>query len=266
MAIGFPTNTVVLIIATMIVSGAGSWFILSQGLRQLPVAQHVRRTWRWGVAILLITWLLTRLAFAVYPPGGAVLATQFLITFTSLGLGLLAGILSLLISPVFRQIIRAIPETWLVGIHSIRITGFLFLALMDMKLLPAEFALSAGYGDMTVGLLALGMVYLLAKRKPYARALVIGWNMLGLLDFVSALTTGGIYIVPFSAQLAASGVSLLYLNYVLIVPSFGVPLYALLHIYSLFQMSSRRVGETKQDVEEPVQSPVFQGEQHSIHS
>jgi TRAP-type C4-dicarboxylate transport system permease small subunit len=136
---------------------------------------------------------------------------------------------------------------------------------MDMGLLSAEFALSASYGDMIVGLLALAMVYLLAKRKTYARALVIGWNVLGLLDFVSALTAGGMYIVPFSAQIAASGVSLFYLNYVLIVPSFGVPLYALLHIYSLFQMSSTRVDETKQDIEEPVRAPVFQGEPRSVH-
>jgi hypothetical protein len=71
----------------------------------------------------------------------------------------------LLISPTFRQLVRAIPETWLVGIHTIRVAGFLFLALMDMGLLPAEFALSASYGDMIVGLLALAMVYLLAKRK-----------------------------------------------------------------------------------------------------
>jgi hypothetical protein len=240
MSIGFPTNVVVLIIATMIASGTAWWFILSQGLERLPIAPGARSRWRWGAAILLSTWLLARLALSLYPPAGPALATQFLITFTSLGLGLLAGILPLLISPVFRQILRAVPETWLVGIHAARLTGFLFLALMDMKLLPAEFALSAGYGDMTVGLLALGLVYLLAKRKPYARALVIGWNLLGLLDFVSALTTGGIYIVPFATQLAASGISTIYLNYVLIVPSFGVPLYASLHIYSLFQMFSSR--------------------------
>lgn len=139
MSINFPTNTVVVIIATMIASGAAAWFILSQGLDRLPLAQSIRRRWRWGAAILLSTWLLTRLALAVYPPGDAILATQFLITFTFLGLGLLAGILPLLLSPVFRQILHAVPETWLVGIHAARLAGFLFLALMDMNLLPAEF-------------------------------------------------------------------------------------------------------------------------------
>ena len=265
MSIGFPTNTVVLIIATMIASGTGVWSILSQGLTRIPIAQHIRRRWRWGAAFLLSTWLLARLALAVYPPGDAVLATQFLITFISLGYGLVVGILLLLISPVFRQVVRAVPETWLIAPHAVRLTGFFFLALMDMKLLPPEFALSAGYGDMTVGLLALGMIYLLAKRKPYARALVIGWNILGLMDFVGALTTGGLYIVPFSAQVAAAGISLNYLNYVLVVPSFGVPLYALLHIFSLIQMSSRRVEETKPDTGELVQTPVLQGEGRSAH-
>jgi hypothetical protein len=171
-------------------------------------------------------------------------------------LGLLAGILPLLLSPVFRQIIRAVPATWLVGIHAIRLAGFNFLALMDMKLLPAEFALPAGYGDMTVALLALGLVYLLVKRKPYARALAIGWNGLGLLDFVVALTTGFMIVGPFTAQVAASGVSPLYLNYVAIVPSFGVPLFTLLHIYSLFQLLSARVDKTKQDKRD---SPFWSG-------
>jgi hypothetical protein len=239
MSIGFPTNTVVLIIAAMIGAGAGVWFSLSHGLRQVSAAPQA---WRWGVAIVLILWLLVRLILSVNPPGAAVLGAPFTNTF--LVLGMLAGILPLLLSPLFRQVIRAVPETWLVGIHAIRVAGFLFLALMDMRLLPAEFALPAGYGDITVGLLALGVVYLLAKRKPYARALAIGWNVLGLLDFISALATGIIYIGPFAAQLAASGISPLYLNYVFIVPSFGVPLFALLHIYSMFQLLSVSVGKT----------------------
>src|SRR5262249_7585979 len=119
--------------------------------------------------------------------------------------------------------------------------GFVFLALLDMKLLPAEFALPAGYGDMIVGLLALAVVYSLAKRKPYARAFTIAWNILGLLDFTTALTTGNIYLAPFASQLAASGISPLYLNYVLIVPTFAVPLLTVLHLYSLVQMLSPHV-------------------------
>jgi hypothetical protein len=263
MSIGFPTNTVLLIIAVMIGVGAGSWLILSQGLSQIPVAPRLKRTWRWAGAIVLITWLLSRLALALHPPGGVV--SRVSVTITFLGLGMLAGVLPLLISPVFRQVVRAAPQTWLVGIQTIRVAGFLFLALMDMKLLPAEFALPAGYGDMTVGVLALAMIYLLAKRTPYARGLAIGWNLLGLLDLAVALTTGILYTGPFAVQLAASGVPLLYLNYVLIVPAFGVPLFALLHLYSLFQLVSVRADETTPGVEEPVHAPGFSAEQCSVH-
>jgi hypothetical protein len=159
-----------------------------------------------------------------------------------------------LLSPFFRQIVRAVPETWLVGIHAIRVFGFLFLALMDMNLLPAQFALPAGYGDILVGLLALAIINLLAKRHPYARTLAIGWNILGLLDFTVALMTGIIYIGPFADQLATSGVSLSYLNYVLIVPTFGVPLFTVLHIYSLFQMLSSPAEKTKQNIKIPALS------------
>jgi len=265
MSIDFPINTLVLTIGTMIASGTVSWFILSQGLERIDVSQNVRRKWRWGAAILLSGWLLARLVLAAFPPGEAVLATQFLITFISFGYGLAVGIL-LLASSVFRQVVRAIPASWLIAPHAIRLAGFLFLALMDMKLLPAEFALSAGYGDFLTGLLALGMVYLFEKKKPYARTLAIGWNAFGLLDFISALITGAIYIVPFATQLASSGGSLSYLNYVLVVPSFGVPLYASLHIYSLIQIFSRRADERKQNIEGQLQAPVFQGEGRSTRS
>jgi hypothetical protein len=265
MTLGFPTNTVAAIIAAMIGAGVGAWFSVAYGLRQLPFAPRILRRWRWGAAIVIFPWLLVVVAVAVIAPGNTVVGAPYIIT--SLGFGLLAGMLPLLISPTFRQLIRAIPATWLIGVHAIRILGFLFLALMDMQLLPGAFALPAGYGDITVGLLALGLVYLFAKRSPYARALAIGWNVLGLLDFAAALTTGILYIGPFAAQLAASGASPLYVNYVLIVPSFGVPLYTLLHIYLLFQLVSARVGKMTPGLDAPPYTQRFhQNSALCIHS
>lgn len=136
---------------------------------------------------------------------------------------------------------------------------------MDMRLLPAEFALPASYGDITGGLLALRMVYLFTKHKPYAPTLAIGWNALGLLDFVSALASGIAFIGPFAVQLAAHGTSPLYLNYILIVPAFGVPLYTLLHIYSLFQLISTRAGKPTPGLDTPAHSPAFTPEIRAIH-
>ncbi len=264
MSIGFPMNTVILIVAVTIGTGVGAWFIVSQALERLEGAPAIKRGWRWGVALILGLWLLIRLAFAVNPPGGAVLGREVNIGF--IVVGLLIGLLPLLLSPFFRQLIRAMPATWLVGLHTIRLEGFVFLALLDMKLLPAGFALPAGYGDMTVGLLALGLVYLLARQKPYARTLAIGWNLLGLLDLVSALTTGVLYIGPFAAQLAAAGISPLYLNYVFLIPDFVVPLLAALHFYSLFQLLSGNVGEVRPRGEAPVPAHTSLTERRSVQS
>jgi hypothetical protein len=95
---------------------------------------------------------------------------------------------------------------------------------------------------MAVGLLALGVAHLLDQRRPRARALAIGWNVLGLLNFATAFATAFaadfVYLGPFATRLAAFGVSLLYLNYVLLIPSFIVPLFSLLHVFSLFQILS----------------------------
>jgi hypothetical protein len=247
MAITFPTNTIALIVTAMLVTVSGSLFILAQGLRQLPVTPQSKRLWLWGAAIILVAWLATLLALALNPPSSTPLAASTVVTF--LGAGMAAGLLPLFVSPTFRQIVRAIPPTWFVAMHITRILGFGFLALMDMKLLPAVFALPAGYGDMIVAVLALGVLYLHITRNRHARALTIAWNGLGLLDFVGALVTGVLYIGPFAAQLATAGASLSYLNYVLIVPSFGVPLYTLLHIYSLFQLLSARADRPTEKAE-----------------
>jgi hypothetical protein len=263
MELGFPTNTLAAIVAAMIGTSVGVWLNLTIGLRRLSVAPPIEQRWRWGIAAILITWLLIVLAVAWVAPGNTIVGTPYIATL--LTLGLLAGTLPLLISPAFRQVVRAIPAAGLIGVHAIRVLGILFLALLDMRLLPAEFALPAGYGDIAVGLLALGMVYLFAKRKSYASTLAIAWNALGLLDFVSALASGILFIGPFAAQFAAHGTSPLYLNYVLIVPTFGVPLYTLLHIYSLFQLVSARAGKPTPGLDAPDHARIYASEPRAIH-
>ncbi len=253
MTIGYPTNTIIMILATMVAVGISAWVVLLQGIRRLAIAPNSQRLLSWGIAIMLAAWLLTRAVLAAVSLGDEPFRAQFNITMASLVLGLAAGVAPLVFSSRFRQIVGAIPQTWLIGVHSIRLAGFLFLALLDMRLLPATFALSAGYGDMATGLLALGLVYLFHSRPAAARPLAIVWNLLGLLDFVSALTTGFLYLTPFATELSATGVSIGYLNYVLIVPAFGVSVYTVLHLYSLYQLLPAHV-ERIQPVQERQQA------------
>jgi len=234
----FPTNTIVLITGAMVQAGVCAWLILSATLSRLPLAPQTRRNWRWGAGSLLTIWLLVRLVLQVSPPGDRVLGANATVAFVAFGM--LAGTLPLWISPTFRQIVQATPATWIIGIHAGRFIGGLFLTLLDMKLLPAEFARPAGYGDVTVAALSMLVVYLLATNKPYARSAAIAWNLLGILDFVVALITGVTYIPPFVRQLALSGASIQYINYVLIIPAYGVPIMSLFHVYSMHQLFSRQ--------------------------
>jgi hypothetical protein len=239
----FPTHIVVLITAAMIQTGVGVWFLLSATVSRLPLAQHTRRNWRWGIGILLMAWLVVRLALQFSFPGGRVLGANATVAFVVFGIA--AGTLPLWISPTFRQIVQAMPATWTIGIQTGRVVGGLFLALLDLKLLPPEFARPAGYGDVIVGVLALVVVYLLATGNPNARRAAIGWNLLGILDFVIALITGVTYIPPFVRQLAVTGVSTMYVNYVLIIPAYGVPIMSVFHVYSLRQLLASETNSTQ---------------------
>ncbi len=234
----YPTNIVFLIVVAMAIAGIAVWFSLSGALQTLSLPSSVKRNWRWGIGLVLALWFGVRYALALNPPGSPVLTAPYVFGFVAFGIT--AGTLPLLLSSTFREIIRATPPSQIIGIHAGRVVGGLFLTLMDMKLAPANFALPAGYGDVAVALLAVVVVYTLAAHKPYARTLIIIWNLLGLLDFITALVTGSLYIPSFVSQLIASGISPSYMNYVLMIPTFGVPLIGVLHVYSLYQVFSRR--------------------------
>lgn len=253
MSSDFPTHIVILIHLGIIGATLVAWFCLSEVLRQMSLPQQVKRNWRWGTAIVLSLWLIIRIGLSIGSSDGSVLGAPVTVGFVVFGITV--GTLPLAFSPIYRKIISATPLTWIIAIHASRIVGGSFLALLDMKLLPREFALPAGYGDITVSILALITVYALATRKPYARTLALVWNVLGILDFISALVTGTVFIAPFARQLSAAGVSLSYLNYVLIIPSFGVPLISVLHVYSLYQLWTQRKHETRQDISDPVRNP-----------
>lgn len=245
MSIGFPYNTVFWLVMSMFGTAISVWFILSRGLSKASLPRQIQQKWRMGLSVVLGLGLLARLAFAVFLPGGGSIAALFATSFSFTGVIFLAGLLPLLFSSNYRRMIRSIPVTWLIGVQAIRVEGFFFLALNDMKLLPAGFALPAGNGDIIAGLLALGTIglLLLRQQKPYTRALAVAFNLYGLADLFTAQITGAIFFRPFVTQLAASGIALNYLNYALLIPSFGVPVMTVIHLYSLYQLAAAREKE-----------------------
>jgi hypothetical protein len=73
--------------------------------------------------------------------------------------------------------------SWLVLLHLTRLfAGVYFLVLCQRGQLPCEFARLAGWGDIVVAVLALAVVG--AMRTEFAKALLLTWNTLGLIDII----------------------------------------------------------------------------------
>ena len=135
-----------------------------------------------------------------------------------------------------KRIIDRIDIRALIGIQVYRICGtyFLFLAWTDRS--PALFALPTGVLDLLIGVFALIIPGLLARRMRSAEALAAGWNYLGLLDFVSAFTVYFLYF-PFRV-LEAPAPQLLIGGFfpIAFIIMFPVPLAVVLHVLALLKL------------------------------
>jgi hypothetical protein len=130
--------------------------------------------------------------------------------------------------------IDAVPQSWLVGLQFYRVLGAIFLLMYAQGRMPAAFALPAGAGDVAVGLLAPIVAVAYARGVAGREFLVVGWNLLGLLD----LATTGFLTSPSPLQvLSLDAPNQLISEYPLVlVPVFGVPLAVLLHVASLVKL------------------------------
>jgi hypothetical protein len=99
-----------------------------------------------------------------------------------------AGVLAAASAKV-RSAMLAIPMPVIIGVNAFRVLGVGFLVLASLGRLGGPFPFSAGWGDIVVGGLAIP-VAILAMRVPANDLRIVGWNVLGTLDLVSALVLG----------------------------------------------------------------------------
>ena len=96
--------------------------------------------------------------------------------------------------PWFKQVLAHITLKQLVWIHIFRFVGVFFFLVEMYGALPSVFANIGGGGDVLTAVLVIPVVYLLKKGYKYAKQAVLVWNIIGLLDILSVLTTGIIII------------------------------------------------------------------------
>jgi hypothetical protein len=156
---------------------------------------------------------------------------------------ILIGLLLFWRWPLLRRALAVVPNEWLIGIQFYRALGVIFLILYTTGRLSGLFALPAGLGDVSVGLLAPLVATAYARSSGGAARRVRLWNLLGIADLVIAVTIGFL-TSPSPLQLAAfDRPSVLIAIFPLsLIPVYMVPLSILLHLASLNQL---RHGETE---------------------
>ncbi len=133
-------------------------------------------------------------------------------------------------SPGFRQFLLSLSPRALTLVQSIRIAGFVFLVLGSYKILPAFFALSAGWGDIMIG--ATAPFAALWLTKPAHRKGFIFWQLLGIADLVNALAMGTLGGVIDPHGIPTAAMTVLPMSY---IPTFAVPVCLILHIICIAQ-------------------------------
>ena len=147
---------------------------------------------------------------------------------TAVGLWLSGSIASL---------VSAIPLHWIVAAQVYRIGGGIFLALWADGRLPWQFALPAGIGDVTTGIVAVVVAVQLAQKAPGALRAAYSWCLFGIADLVVAVTMGGLTSPGRVHLLALDAPNLLISSYPLVmVPTFAVPLALMLHGLVLWRL------------------------------
>lgn len=136
----------------------------------------------------------------------------------------------------FRDFVMSLDLPVATGIQAWRLGGLGFIALYAYGVLPGIFAWPAGLGDMAIGVTAPFVALALRRQPDFAAGGFFRiWNLLGILDLVVAVGLGGLSsTLGFGISGAITTFPMAEMPLVL-VPTFFVPLFIMLHITSLLQ-------------------------------
>lgn len=142
------------------------------------------------------------------------------------------------LSTGFRRFVLSQDIRTMTMLQHWRVIGFAFLPLYAFGVLPGLFAWPAGLGDVAVGITAFFIIRRLDRDANYATSAgFIGFNLLGLADFVVAIITSGLAAGAYPALIANGATSapmdVWPLN---LFPSFIVPAFIILHLSVLLKV------------------------------
>lgn len=121
-----------------------------------------------------------------------------------------------------------------------RVVGGVFVALWWFGQLPITFALLAGLGDIAVGIAAPFVAGRLHRAESGANRAARWLIVMGLLDFVVAVSVGGLSApgLPLASETGPTVLATMQFPLVLI-PAFIVPNFAILHLLTWLRLQGQ---------------------------
>jgi hypothetical protein len=181
---------------------------------------------RLTIAAILLVWF-TSTALATVPGIGRVPGALFGIVFPVIAVSLF-----IIFYPAARGAVLKSYVPLLVALHITRIAGGLFIPLFWESRLSNPFAYIAGGGDLLSAALAIPAAYMAWQAKAGWEKWVLAWNVIGFVDFMSAITLGITSQPgsPLQVFFDVPGTSILGQLPWRFIPSYFVPLYIMIHV------------------------------------
>jgi hypothetical protein len=160
----------------------------------------------------------------------------FLLFGTLMTLPLVAIALGWYRSPAFRGFVESIPLPTLIGSQAYRLAGIVFLSMYAEGLMPPEMGIVAGCADAFIGITAIPLAWAVAKNIGGVRKLAVGWNLIGIADFlvsvsmVSLSFVGVLALQPDPVRIGLHPLALISL--------FQLPLSIAIHLLALRRLMS----------------------------
>jgi hypothetical protein len=130
----------------------------------------------------------------------------------------------------FNEWLAQVSLRRVVAFHLTRFVGFAFLALYSRGELPEKFAVPAGWGDIAVATLALGIV-VFVPRPGTRPGLLLVWNALGFADILNVVFTAAGQAIANPESMSA-----LMRFPMSLVPTFLVPLIIASHMLVFWRL------------------------------
>jgi hypothetical protein len=203
------------------------------GAARMPASAKSRYATAGVLSAVLIGWL----GVAQYLGEAATTGTTLPIVLSGLLLPPTVAAIGLWQSENIARLVAAIPLHWLVAAQVYRVAGGIVLVLWADGRMPWQFALPAGIGDITTGIVAVIVAAQLARNAIGAHRATYAWCLFGIADIVVATIMGAMTSPAAAHLLALEAPNVLIASYPLVMhPFYGVPLALMLHGLVLWRL------------------------------